>query len=1102
MWRTTTLLYSLSRPLAILKGVYITFHNTFRTECPKNGTRINFSILSVADKFPSSTLGVYVVNDGFLVSQYVISKRILVNLILEIYLAQWLHGNSVSQNKEIVPTWQIIRVFGHEGTLAFSCFFGIAPPVVQNLTIIVIDESSRVSILQVIRSFSTIESSTEVIGTTVSKRINSRDGKESAGLSVSPASARGLVFDSTKTSANQTRAIFTVPISISSCSLTSKFRKAQKLFGSHISTVLQESQRVLKTPFPILFTTLAAFSSILFIYYHRLKKITWADPLFPSSAEELSVTRSFPLESDTNGIQYITPELHGSCRYSWFGSRAGSIWIPCKQHFIEQERDKRRQDDSSLSNFRLVKDGIIPNDGVAQCPRVNRKSDMQVVSPSAGVIWAAETPQIITLVESNTVPYIANLESFHTNLLTGDNTVANRSVLHTFGQLNLTNATNSYNSQPLYIQITIPASVGGNGTGYFLGIYSILKADASVTIINFSDRFALQGMNGTLTDAQKAANYLAPQKGPDREFWCNDGTEICSQSEAIGSLTFINSTSTAAATVSSTAFPSGAFPSADNPSPTTTDLPTQTIVFVPGIPENPTQTIDFGSGTSTNGPTNSSPPLEASTGFQAGIAALSTSALLAIIAIVYMIRRRRKKGKGKIPKRSQSESKWWNKIPRPRFGTSELTAGRGQYDTTELPASVRPMYELHAGSIHQSIHHHGVPEVQRREGDHSLEMSGGSGEPLPEDAQWNIAMQMQATIAAPNAPRRAPPKPPSNLREVHSGESNDLIPMLMTQKSPIAVPLPEIRLNEKSLSPPPIPPRPVKRKPKPVVALDTSSVRDSAATSSSNLTTSSIKITPKTSPNEVATAVEEIQRPSPPSRPAPVLQESSSLTEILPKTDAELDGSRNVSAQHLPVETSATLSKPAPALPYRPYRPPPPRPKIIIEAPPEDLKPGSNANSPVSPVSPQEINRHLEPAQNPDAGFSSRRPQLSNEHIVTLRGELPPRNPLLRYASSSSLNSTSSSEPGEANQRPRGQSSREPPAPINTQNSIAIVPDDIDPSIESPSNPSSRHRCPPLSPQQLNSIAPARAFQPPHQHRRLLINFQTKVKTAPQRAES
>jgi hypothetical protein len=73
---------------------------------------------------------------------------------------------------------------------------------------------------------------------------------------------------------------------------------------------------------------------------------------------------------------------------------------------------------------------------------------------------------------------------------------------------------------------------------------------------------------------------------------------------------------------------------------------------------------------------------------------------------VFVISRRRGGGSGMnggTPRKGISV-KWWNKLPRPDFGTSELSAGPGQYETAELPGEDGvPIFELPAESIRRGL---------------------------------------------------------------------------------------------------------------------------------------------------------------------------------------------------------------------------------------------------------------------------------------------------------------------------------------------------------------------------------------------------------------
>jgi hypothetical protein len=187
-------------------------------------------------------------------------------------------------------------------------------------------------------------------------------------------------------------------------------------------------------------------------------------------------------------------------------------------------------------------------------------------------------------------------------------------------------------------------------------VVSNLKANNSIQIVNFSNRFSMTDMDAALSfDPPVPDNKLGPPA--TREFEC--GSDICSSEVALAG---INLTTPSAAPI--------------------TSLP----VLYPGL--------DFSGGG--NG----------------DLAYNIVSVTLGIFGVIFtgycigvvVILRRKAKQRGKTGGAwgKQTSLKWWNKIPKPTLGVSELSAGPGPYDTVELPGEGGPVFELPAGSIHKS----------------------------------------------------------------------------------------------------------------------------------------------------------------------------------------------------------------------------------------------------------------------------------------------------------------------------------------------------------------------------------------------------------------
>jgi len=112
--------------------------------------------------------------------------------------------------------------------------------------------------------------------------------------------------------------------------------------------------------------------------------------------------------------------------------------------------------------------------------------------------------------------------------------------------------------------------------------------------------------------------------------------------------------------------------------------------------------------------------------------------------------------------RKQPSVKWWNKLPMPKFGASELPAGSPQYDTVELPGEdENSIYELPAESIRRGIEGNRkmneVPEVKECYGGVT---EIGVGIQRPNDFTGNLAGQQRATrdiVAAESETSDEPP---------------------------------------------------------------------------------------------------------------------------------------------------------------------------------------------------------------------------------------------------------------------------------------------------------------------------------------------------------
>ena len=117
---------------------------------------------------------------------------------------------------------------------------------------------------------------------------------------------------------------------------------------------------------------------------------------------------------------------------------------------------------------------------------------------------------------------------------------------------------------------------------------------------------------------------------------------------------------------------------------------------------------------------------------------LFVAGLIFTISCIAVFVKSRRRGDGSemnggTPRKGGS-MKWWNKLPRPDLGASELSAGPGQYETAELPGEDgAPIFELPAESIRR-----GVEGARKRS--QMSKFSGSSREDLT-DADIGLGIQ-------------------------------------------------------------------------------------------------------------------------------------------------------------------------------------------------------------------------------------------------------------------------------------------------------------------------------------------------------------------------
>ena len=183
----------------------------------------------------------------------------------------------------------------------------------------------------------------------------------------------------------------------------------------------------------------------------------------------------------------------------------------------------------------------------------------------------------------------------------------------------------------------------------------MLKANNSIKVVNFSNRFSM-------TNATLSLNPTVPNNGlnppPARKFECGSVVDICSSKVALAGL---NLTTPSAAPITS---PPVLYPGLGYSGCGSGNLAFNIVTVTLGI---------FG--------------------------VICTGYCIAIFVILRRKAKQRGQTGGTLGK--QASVKWWNKIPMPNFGVSELSAGPGPYDTVELPGEGGPVFELPAGSIHK-----------------------------------------------------------------------------------------------------------------------------------------------------------------------------------------------------------------------------------------------------------------------------------------------------------------------------------------------------------------------------------------------------------------
>jgi hypothetical protein len=297
----------------------------------------------------------------------------------------------------------------------------------------------------------------------------------------------------------------------------------------------------------------------------------------------------------------------------------------------------------------------------------------------------------------------------------------------------------------------------------------------SIEVVNFSDHFSLTGMNGTF-DTPENAIISRPDSSPfapndpsaNRIFLCEG--EPCDSSVALTGMALSSPTSTTA-------------PAYTAQSPV---LPAWSIALI----------------------------------------VVAVGWLLGFLGFIIY---RRRHPFCDDPEGISRSAKWWNKLPVPKLGASELSAGQGKYDSAELAASTcNPIYELPVETIQRDTQYHEIPRKDMRETEVSRTSNNicdGPESPVRGEGV-DTAVTFEVSISRENGDTtltfRSPSPEPADWRPLSSTDPEDIsthesTPMLSPNHgalSPILAPNPTSHTNdittftlpEISISPPIISP--------------------------------------------------------------------------------------------------------------------------------------------------------------------------------------------------------------------------------------------------------------------------------------------------------
>ncbi|KAH6663395.1 hypothetical protein B0J14DRAFT_277317 [Halenospora varia] len=573
-------------------------------------------------------------------------------------------------------------------------------------------------------------------------------------------------------------------------------------------------------------------------------------------------------------------------------------------------------------------------------------------------------------------------------------------------------------------------------------------AKPTAIMINYSDRFGLTSMTGNLTSEQRSANNIAPITGPSREFECNvkltaKGPEgdICTESDAIGGLSFSNST-TSTATLSVTI-------TSRKPTTSTAVLlkSTQwtTAVTTVSTPAATSTSVTTSHQDIAKTSTQSAPPQA----FIFGMVILGCAVFAISVGFVCYYR-------GRCCRKSKAirkQSKQWHKVPLPHFGARELSAGPGVYERPELPASSHSLYELPSRNTSREVQREGN-NVEKSQVPSSI---CETSPPSAERETGNITTQTNTRLNAQAALDQQD-------MLIQRSASPDLISAWMSQE-PLAVPLSQFRQDGKLGSPPSSP-------------LWIRKQRGEQAISNSDASGINRDSTPKLSIDLPSSSTVPSRTRHPMGWLGPLKRKKSKLP-----TNNHSNSEIAFSTENALIPPSPTTATPTPVSDNA-------RKKGKTRV--ANILRSRSADPPTAPLSSQpNPDRGLGPAS--DIEPSSRKPQLSREFLASLPGANAPRNPNLTYASSASLASSSSSD-SETSPALKGDyapyteaSSTAGPSrprlhdrPLSQQQLNQFAPSSpYQPRHPQPSSSTQNQRATPLTPEQLAELSGAFAPAPP-----------------------